>query len=105
MKNSSPESTTSQAVETRGVMQSVTGRMLESIRVAHVVMAGLADADGITSACGAGSRMLCPGNVVDRAGSLSGRAVRSARDRCEVGVDLLDISRSLEPTERLPMAP
>jgi hypothetical protein len=56
VKNTSLVSTTSQAVDPQGVMQSVTDRTLELIRVAQGVMVGLADADGITYVCGVGSQ-------------------------------------------------
>jgi len=104
VKNTSLEPTTSQAVDPQGVMQSVTDRTLELIRVAQGVMVDTADAVEITSVCGAGSQTPCHSTMVDWAGSLSGLAVRSASDRLEVGVDLLDFSQSLEPPERLPMA-
>jgi hypothetical protein len=77
VKNTSLVSTISQAVDPQGVIQRVSDRTLELIRVAQGVMVGLADADGIAYVCGAGSQMAFLGTRVDLAGSLSGLAVRS----------------------------
>lgn len=77
VRNASLVSTISQAVDPQGVIQRVTDRTLELIRAAQGVMVGLADADGITYVCGAGSQIAFLGTRVDLARSLSGLAVRS----------------------------